>query len=69
MVTVFGAASRDDARHLAAGVTGLSRAHDVLVSGMAHSFGVAAIFDVCALAVVLAGLTRRRSPRGGERAQ
>jgi EmrB/QacA subfamily drug resistance transporter len=69
LVTVFGAASRDDARHLAAGVTGLSRAHDVLVSGMAHSFGVAAIFDVCALAVVLAGLTRRRSPRGGERAQ
>jgi EmrB/QacA subfamily drug resistance transporter len=73
LVTVFGTASRAEARHLGAGVTGLTRAHDVLASGMAHAFAVSTIFDVCALLVILAGLTWQRSVPGsahrGNRAQ
>jgi EmrB/QacA subfamily drug resistance transporter len=66
LVTVFGTAYRAaQARHLGAGVSRLARAHGALVSGMAHAFAVSTIFDVCAVLVILAGLTRPRSaPRG-----
>jgi EmrB/QacA subfamily drug resistance transporter len=70
LVTVFGAASRGLARHPQAGLTRLAQAQHVLAGGMAHSFAVAAIFDVCALLVIVAGFTRRGSatpasaPRG-----
>ncbi len=63
LVTVFGAASRGVARHAQAGLTGIARAHDVLAGGMAHAFAVATIFDVCALLVILAGLTRPGTAR------
>ena len=69
LVTVFGAASRAAARRPAAGLTGLARAHDALVAGMAHAFTLSTIFDVCALLVVLAGLSRLGSARRGDQAQ
>jgi EmrB/QacA subfamily drug resistance transporter len=53
LVTVFGSASRNAAAHPLAGATPLSQAHHVLTHGMATSFLVAAIFDVCALLVIL----------------
>jgi EmrB/QacA subfamily drug resistance transporter len=53
LVTVFGSASRNAAAHPLAGATPLAQAHHVLTHGMATSFLVAAIFDVCALLVIL----------------
>jgi EmrB/QacA subfamily drug resistance transporter len=66
LVTVFGsatrnAASRNAAAHLP-GATRLAEAHAVLAHGIASSFAVAAIFDVCALLVILA-TSRARRPR------
>jgi hypothetical protein len=69
LVTVFGAASRAAARRPAAGLTGLARAHDALAAGMAHSFTLSTIFDVCALLVVVAGLSRQNSASRGHHAQ
>ena len=53
LVTVFGSASRNAAAHPLAGATALAQAHHVLTHGMATSFLVATIFDVCALLVIL----------------
>jgi len=53
LVTVFGSASRNAAAHPLAGATTLAQAHHVLTHGMATSFLVATIFDVCALLVIL----------------
>jgi hypothetical protein len=69
LVTVFGAASRAAARHPAGGLTRLARAHGELVAGMAHAFTLSPIFDVCALLVVLAGLSRQTSAPRGHHAQ
>jgi predicted MFS family arabinose efflux permease len=69
LVTAFGAASRATARHPAAALTRLARAHGELVAGMAHAFTLSTIFDVCALLVVLAGLGRQTSTRRGHHAQ
>ena len=69
LVTVFGAASRAAARHPAGGLTRLARAHGELVTGMAHAFTLSTIFDVCALLVVLAGLSRQTSASRGHHAQ
>jgi MFS family permease len=64
LVTVFGSASRNAAAHPLAGATPLAQAHHVLTHGMATSFLVAAIFDVCALLVILITIRgpRRRPP-------
>jgi EmrB/QacA subfamily drug resistance transporter len=61
LVSVSGAALRAAGQHPAASVTGLARAHDAFVSGMAHAFTMSTVFDVCALLVVLlAGLSAQR---------
>jgi predicted MFS family arabinose efflux permease len=66
LVTVFGAASRDSARHRPAGLAPLAQAQAhqaAIVHGMASAFAVAAIFDVCALIVILALIGSRRQAR------
>jgi EmrB/QacA subfamily drug resistance transporter len=60
LVTVFGTASRNAAAHPVAGAAPQQQAHQILAHGMASSFTVAAIFDVCALLVILAVVRGRR---------
>jgi EmrB/QacA subfamily drug resistance transporter len=60
LVAVYGSASKHAAAHPLAGATRLAQAHHVITSGMATSFGVAAIFDVCALLVILLAIRRPR---------
>ena len=60
LVTVFGTAYRNAARHLAPGVSQVSAAHRLLVHGMSAAFTVAVIFDACVLLVIL--LTSRTRP-------
>jgi EmrB/QacA subfamily drug resistance transporter len=62
LVTAFSSASRDAARHRLAHLAPLAQAHHVVVTGMASAFTLAAIFDVCALLVVLA-IIRGRAPQ------
>jgi EmrB/QacA subfamily drug resistance transporter len=59
LVTVFGTASGHAAAHPAAHTAPLLRAHQALTHGMASSFAVAAIFDLCALLVILAAVRAR----------
>jgi EmrB/QacA subfamily drug resistance transporter len=54
LVTAFSSASRNAARHPAAHLRPLAQAHLAVVHGMASAFTLAAIFDICALLVVLA---------------
>ncbi|HEY2576704.1 MAG TPA: MFS transporter, partial [Streptosporangiaceae bacterium] len=61
LVTIFGTASRNAAAHPLAGLTKVAEQHHVIAHGMAISFGVAAIFDVCALLVILLAI-RGRTP-------
>jgi hypothetical protein len=61
LVTVFGTASGNAAGHPLAGAAPLEQAHYVLTRGMARSFGVATIFDVCALLVILVTVRGRRA--------
>jgi EmrB/QacA subfamily drug resistance transporter len=61
LVTVFGTASRNAAAHPVPGAAPLEQAHHVLTHGMASSFGVATIFDVCALLVILVTVRGRRA--------
>jgi len=68
LVSVFGNATGTAARHLAAGGGPLWQLHAVLAHGMARSFGVAAIFDVCALAVILAAVRMRQPGDAGQAA-
>jgi EmrB/QacA subfamily drug resistance transporter len=56
LVSVFGTVVHH--AHAAAGAAGLARLH---AHGMAVSFGVAAIFDVCALLIILLTIRTRRS--------
>jgi EmrB/QacA subfamily drug resistance transporter len=60
LVSVFGSASKSAAAHPVAGLTRLAQAHHVLAHGMATSFLVAAIFDACALVVIVATIRSRR---------
>jgi EmrB/QacA subfamily drug resistance transporter len=67
LVTVFGPASRDAARHHPAGLAPLAQAQAhqaAIVHGMASAFAVAAVFDVCALIVILALIGSWRQARG-----
>jgi len=59
LVTVFGTASRHAAARPLAGATRIAQAHYVLAHGMATSFLVAAVFDVCALVVILGAIRGR----------
>jgi hypothetical protein len=60
LVSVFGSASKSAAAHPVAGLTRVAQAHHVLAHGMATSFGVAAIFDVCALVVIRVTIRAQR---------
>ncbi|HEY0938128.1 MAG TPA: MFS transporter [Trebonia sp.] len=60
LVAVFGTATRSAAAH-PAGLTGTALQHQVLAHGMSTAFGLAAIFDVAALVLVVT-LLRERKP-------
>ncbi len=62
LVTAFSSASRNAARHQVAHLAPLVQAHQIVVHGMASAFTLAAIFDICALLVVLA-IIRSRATR------
>jgi predicted MFS family arabinose efflux permease len=62
LVTAFSGASRAAARHSLAHLAPLAQAHQAVVHGMASAFTLAAIFDVCALLVVLAIVRAQRPP-------
>jgi EmrB/QacA subfamily drug resistance transporter len=64
LVTAFSTASRNAARHPAAQLGQLAQAHQAIVHGMASAFTVAAVFDACALLVVLV-IIRGRPERPG----
>jgi EmrB/QacA subfamily drug resistance transporter len=59
LVTVFGTASRNAAAHPLPGATRAVELHHVLAHGMSTSFLVAAVFDVCALLVILVAIRGR----------
>jgi len=62
LVTVFGHASRAAARHPIVGDGPLAQAHQILTHGMAGSFSTAAVFDLCALLVIMVAIRMRRVP-------
>ena len=53
LVTVFGRADNAATRHPLPGSGSAPRVHQILTHAMASSFGTAAIFDLCALLVIL----------------
>ncbi len=59
LVTVFGSVQAAS-RHPLPGAASLARAHQVVTHAMAFSFGTAAIFDVCALAVIVLVIRMRQ---------
>ena len=61
LVAVFGTATRNAAAHPAAGLSGTALQHQVLAHGMSTAFGLAAIFDVAVLVLVVT-LLRDRKP-------
>jgi hypothetical protein len=62
LVAVFGTASRSTATHPAAGLSATAAAEHALVHGMSTAFGLAAIFDMVVLVIVVA-LLRMSAPR------
>jgi EmrB/QacA subfamily drug resistance transporter len=60
LITVFGTAYRNTARHLAPAVSHASATFQPRIHGMSAAFTVAAIFDVCVLVVIV--LTSRARP-------
>ncbi|HEX3516800.1 MAG TPA: hypothetical protein VHT26_22645, partial [Trebonia sp.] len=61
LVAVYGTVTRNAAAHPAAGLSGVALQHQVLAHGMSTAFGLAAIFDVAVLVLVLT-LLRPRKP-------
>jgi EmrB/QacA subfamily drug resistance transporter len=59
LVSVYGTVSRHAAAHPVAGLTQVAQVHQAHTHAMAVSFGIAAIFDVCALLVVLLAIRPR----------
>ncbi len=53
LVTVFGRADNAATRHPLPGSGSVPRVHQILTHAMANSFGTAAIFDLCALLVIV----------------
>jgi MFS family permease len=53
LVAVFGTVSRDAAAHPVAGLTALAQQHHVLAQGMSAAFGLAALFDVATLVLIV----------------
>ncbi len=62
LVTAFSTASRNAASHRLGHLAPLAQAHQAIVHGMASAFTLAAIFDVCALLVILT-VIGSRAPR------
>jgi hypothetical protein len=62
LVSVFGHASRAAMRHPIPGGGPVAQAHEVLAHGIASSFTVAAIFDICALIVIMVVVRLRHAP-------
>jgi glycerol uptake facilitator-like aquaporin len=67
LITVFGTAYRNAARHLGPAVSHASATYQPRIHGMSAAFTVAAIFDVCVLVVIL--LTSRARPAQQAEAQ
>jgi EmrB/QacA subfamily drug resistance transporter len=63
LVTVYGTASRDAARHPVLGASLAAQAQHVRVHGMAASFTTAAIFDAIALIVIAVAIRMRPAAR------
>jgi hypothetical protein len=61
LVAVYGTATRSAAAHPAADLAGTALQHQELAHGMATAFGLAAIFDVAVLILVVT-LLRARKP-------
>jgi MFS family permease len=59
LVAVYGTASRNAAAHPVAGLTATEQGHHVLAHGMATAFGLAAIFDVLVLLLIVLVLRGR----------
>ncbi|HEX6932399.1 MAG TPA: MFS transporter, partial [Streptosporangiaceae bacterium] len=62
LVTVFGTARKaaaQSAQHAMPGAGPVARAHEVLTHAMASSFTTAAVFDVCALLVIMLAIRMR----------
>jgi EmrB/QacA subfamily drug resistance transporter len=53
LVAVFGTASRNAAAHPVAGLSAVAQQHHVLAHGMSTAFGLAAIFDVVTLLLIV----------------
>ena len=60
LVTVFGSASRAAARHPLLHAGPVAQAHDILTRGMATAFGLAAIFNLASLLVIVALIRARK---------
>ncbi|HMD91871.1 MAG TPA: MFS transporter [Trebonia sp.] len=61
LVAVFGTATKNALAHPAAGLSAAAVQHEALSHGMSTAFGLAAIFDVVVL-VLIVGLLRSRPP-------
>jgi EmrB/QacA subfamily drug resistance transporter len=60
LVAVFGTASRTAQQHLLPGLTAAAQGQHVLAHGMATAFGLAAIFNVASLLVIVALIRARK---------
>jgi EmrB/QacA subfamily drug resistance transporter len=60
LVTVFETAGRDEAKSLSAGLSEITRTHQILAAGMASAFVVAAIIAATALAVAVFAIKTKR---------
>jgi EmrB/QacA subfamily drug resistance transporter len=61
LVSVFGTASRDALAHPQPGLTAIAQHQHVLAHGSSVAFAVAAVFDVCALLLVLLAIRGRQA--------
>jgi EmrB/QacA subfamily drug resistance transporter len=60
LVAVFGTASRNAQQHPLPGLTAAAQGQHILAHGMATAFGLAAIFDVASLLVIVALIRARK---------
>jgi heme/copper-type cytochrome/quinol oxidase subunit 2 len=67
LVAVFGTASRSAQHHLLPGLTAAAQGQHILAHGMATAFGLAAIFNVASLLVIVVLIRARKlAPRRAE---
>ena len=63
LVTIFGTASRDAAKHPLAHATPQLQAHQIMAHGIASAFVASTVFAACTLAIALLVITRTPSRR------